>query len=287
MGKKIDLTNHIFNKLTVLKETPKRDRTGGIIWLCKCECGSLTEASGSDLRSGHKKSCGCLQKEAAANIGKNNLIDLSGKKYGLLTVIGKQYSKKTDNGSTKIYWKCKCDCGNEIIVEGNSLKQNNTKSCGCIKSFGEQKIAALLKEANLSFEKEKKFQNSLYRFDFFVENKYIIEYDGKQHYQNYSWGSELHSLEESQKRDAEKNNLCHQMNIPIIRIPYYHYNDLELKDLLLETSTFIVMPAEQVILVDQSRCYKCVFDINTCGSSDYFGGCKIYTRDPPDGGFYG
>ena len=36
-----------------------------------------------------------------------------------------------------------------------------------------------------------------------------------------------------------------------------------------------------------SRCDKCVFDINTCGSSDYFGGCKIYTRDPPDGGFYG
>ena len=36
-----------------------------------------------------------------------------------------------------------------------------------------------------------------------------------------------------------------------------------------------------------SRCHKCVFDINTCGSSDYFGGCEIYTRDPSDGGFYG
>ena len=35
------------------------------------------------------------------------------------------------------------------------------------------------------------------------------------------------------------------------------------------------------------RCHKCVFDINTCGSSDYFGGCEIYTRDPSDGGFYG
>lgn len=44
---------------------------------------------------------------------------------------------------------------------------------------------------------------------------------------------------------------------------------------------------EQAVPVDQSRCHKCVFDINTCGSSDYFGGCKIYTRDPPDGGFYG
>lgn len=46
-------------------------------------------------------------------------------------------------------------------------------------------------------------------------------------------------------------------------------------------------PVEQIIPVDQSRCHKCVFDINTCGSSDYFGGCKIYTKDSPDGGFYG
>lgn len=287
MGKKIDLKNHTFNKLTVLEETSKRDRAGGVIWLCKCECGSLTEASSSDLRSGHKKSCGCLQKEAAANTGKNNLIDLSGKKYGLLTVIGKQYSKKTNNGSTIIYWKCRCDCGNEVIVAGNSLKQNDTKSCGCIKSFGEQKIATLLKEANLSFEKEKKFQNSLYRFDFFVENKYIIEYDGKQHYQDCSWGSEFHSLKESQKRDAEKNNLCHQMNIPIIRIPYYHYNNLELKDLLLETSAFIVRPVDQAVPVDQSRCGKCIYEAPSCGENDFYDNCPKYKRDPPDGGFYG
>ena len=37
----------------------------------------------------------------------------------------------------------------------------------------------------------------------------------------------------------------------------------------------------------ESRCYKCTFDMNTCGRSDYYGDCSAYHRDPPDGGFYG
>lgn len=62
----------------------------------------------------------------------------------------------------------------------------------------------------------------------------------------------------------------------------------EMKAKVKECIEFLdVEPAEQATPVDQPRCHKCVFDINTCGSSDYFGGCKIYTRDPPDGGYYG
>jgi hypothetical protein len=30
-------------------------------------------------------------------------------------------------------WHCRCDCGNEIIVGANALRQGNTKSCGCLK----------------------------------------------------------------------------------------------------------------------------------------------------------
>ena len=166
MGRKIDLTNQVFHKLKVLKETEKRDRRGGVIWLCECECGAFAEASSNDLRSGHKKSCGCLQKETASKTGKNNLIDLTGEKYGLLTVIGLNGIRKTSNGSTKSYWNCQCECGNIVVVNGNSLKQNNTKSCGCIKSLGEQKIANLLQDANINFVKEKIFPFTKFRFDF-------------------------------------------------------------------------------------------------------------------------
>ena len=143
------------------------------------------------------------------------------------------------SGSTKIYWLCECDCGNTCIVEGNSLRTGNTKSCGCVKSFGEQKIAELLRQYGISFEKEKIFDyDTLYRYDFYVNNNYIIEYDGKQHFENYSWGSKEYSLDTSQIRDQEKNLYCFKNNIPIIRIPYTHYSKINIEDLLLETSQF-------------------------------------------------
>jgi len=61
------------------------------MWICECECGNTTLASSADLRSGHKKSCGCLQKEAAAKTGKNNLVDLTGKIFDMLEVEGKDH----------------------------------------------------------------------------------------------------------------------------------------------------------------------------------------------------
>ena len=316
MPKKIDLKGQRFYKLLVEEETPKRDAKGSVIWLCKCDCGQTTLASTSDLRSGHKKSCGCWQKEKAAILGKSNLKDLVGQKFGLLTVIAKDKTEKTLNGSTKIYWKCKCDCGNEIIVRGNSLQSGNTKSCGCIKSFGEQRILQILQENQLRVEREKTFPDTSFRFDFFVENKYIIEYDGKQHFQDYCWGSEHHSIKESQQRDLEKNKYCHEHKLPIIRIPYTHYADLELKDLLLETSDFIVKEfldeqdsekASEFSLGQEEgdkthleprrdfvneKCDKCVWYCTSCSGPIRFGEprCPIgksYKRDPPDGGYYG
>jgi len=37
-----------------------------------------------------------------------------------------------------------------------------------------------------------------------------------------------------------KNTYCKEHNIPLIRIPYTHYNDLCIEDLLLETSNYII-----------------------------------------------
>lgn len=56
----------------------------------------------------------------------SKLIDLTGQKFGRLTVIEK-YGKYTP---TK--WLCKCECGNEYIAIGNNLKRGFTKSCGCL-----------------------------------------------------------------------------------------------------------------------------------------------------------
>lgn len=62
-------------------------------------------------------------------------MDLTGKRFLNLTVLG-VYDKKTvtlSNGKKRniYYWKCKCDCGKEVIRTGNALRRGATKSCGC------------------------------------------------------------------------------------------------------------------------------------------------------------
>jgi hypothetical protein len=62
-----------------------------------------------------------------------NYIDLSGKKFGLLTAI--KVSGKDKIGRKK--WLCKCDCGNHKEISMDSLKRGSSKSCGCRQgSFG-------------------------------------------------------------------------------------------------------------------------------------------------------
>lgn len=57
-----------------------------------------------------------------------NTPNLVGQRFGLLTVIGKDDTRK-GSGS---YWKCKCDCGGYITTQAKNLKAGYTKSCGCL-----------------------------------------------------------------------------------------------------------------------------------------------------------
>ena len=55
--------------------------------------------------------------------------DLTGRRYGRLTVIS--YNEEVSKQKGRAYWNCKCECGNEIIVRGDNLTSESTKSCGC------------------------------------------------------------------------------------------------------------------------------------------------------------
>lgn len=57
------------------------------------------------------------------------LVDLSGEKYGRLTVICRAENK---NGRTS--WLCECDCGSLVEVRGNDMRMGKVQSCGCIKA---------------------------------------------------------------------------------------------------------------------------------------------------------
>ena len=61
-----DITGQRFSRLTVLERhfsSPK----GLAVWSCLCECGAMTRVTGSNLRSGAVKSCGCLMIERATH----------------------------------------------------------------------------------------------------------------------------------------------------------------------------------------------------------------------------
>lgn len=247
MPNKINLIGQTFGHLTVVEESSKRSG-GHVTWLCKCSCGNpeLVCIDGNHLRSGHTKSCGCLQKEKASEMMKkiqplgvkSQEKDLTGKKFGLLTVIKFIHIK-----NQKRYWLCQCDCGNEKIVSTNDLTSHHTNSCGCLKcSLGELKIKEILQKNNISFVQEKTFKDCIYvsrmRFDFYVDDKYLIEYDGKQHFELTGWRTK-EEFEEDKIRDQIKTNWCEINNIPLIRIPYT-IKDITLEDISINNKYRVV-----------------------------------------------
>ena len=121
----IDLTGQKFGRLTVI-ERAGSDSKGRAVWLCKCECGNVRVVQSGNLKSGHTTSCGCFNRDKV----KNNAIDLTGQKFGRLTVVSRQGSSK----GRKAVWLCKCECGNDILVEGSKLRNGNTTSCGCFRT---------------------------------------------------------------------------------------------------------------------------------------------------------
>ncbi len=56
--------------------------------------------------------------------------DITGMRFGRLTVMNRTPRPEYHTGKGA-WWECRCDCGNESIVNGNSLHGGKTRSCGC------------------------------------------------------------------------------------------------------------------------------------------------------------
>lgn len=72
------------------------------------------------------------------------IVDLLGKKFSKLKVIEK--TEKRDS-SGAIIWLCECECGKTSLVSSRSLKEGNTKSCGCLKVDAAIRIAEKYKRS--------------------------------------------------------------------------------------------------------------------------------------------
>jgi hypothetical protein len=236
-----DITGQTFNRLTVLELTDKKNNDNRWLWKCQCSCGNIVYVSMHQLRAKKygTKSCGCLQREWAVKKNKMGTIDLTGQRYGMLTVI-------RDLGTiNKIhYWECKCDCGNITRVSVNDLRRDlygdktrhGTYSCGCLsKSVGEKKVKTQLELLQIKFKREKTFKDCInpktgrkLRFDFYLQDyNCCIEYDGFTHFvASGGWNTE-ENLAGIQYRDNIKNTFCKDNNIRLVRIPYTDFNGID------------------------------------------------------------
>lgn len=110
---------------------------------------------------------------------------------------------------------------------------------GHIISYGNQKIHSLLEQMNINFKSEYQiyYKDKNYRYDFAILDKNnlikcFIEYDGQQHfyYTNYGWNTKDNFKKQQDKdKDENKNDYAREKCIPLIRIPYYDYNKINIE----------------------------------------------------------
>lgn len=239
-----NLVGQKFNFLTPIELLKDRAKNRQKVYKCLCDCGNYINVSSSDLKTGNTKSCGCYNIDLLCG----RCIDITGQTFGNLTVLGKGHG----NVQGVLYWECKCKCGNVVNVPSRNLREDRTISCGCVHSRGESKITQLLLDNKIIYKPQYTFDNFRYketngipRFDFGVLNtknelQYLIEYDGIQHFDVLGGWNDEDSFEVRKSHDNQKNEFCMFNNIPLIRIPYWHYDKLSIEDLMLETTQFLI-----------------------------------------------
>jgi len=249
-----DLVGQKFDKLLVLKKIGVDSKRQECIYLVRCDCGKEFEILSGRLRN--KKiqlhqcyDCGMIQ------IGKSNsicnniekslyfkypelLLEWDYEKNNKLGLDPKRIYPKTDK---KAWWKNK-ECGHEwytsiktrvILNSGCSICTSNRKE-----SKGATLITQYLNKNDIFYIKEYKIKDCKYVYSLFfdfaifedkekVKLKYLIEFDGRQHYEAinlFGWEENLILIK---KRDSTKNEYCKNNNINLIRIPYWEEKFIE------------------------------------------------------------
>lgn len=240
-----------YNHLTVLgrAENAEGYRNTYVYAICDCEEHNIIRVQLNKLKNNNTTSCGCEHKKAAAKQGANSCINMLGEVVGDFKII-----KKTDErDSESVVWLGQCIyCGELRKISQRNMKNDiqHPNVCSCQKRGGsslERKIENILNDNNISYHREKTFENFLYedtnkhpRFDFYLSDfNCLIEVHGKQHYIQGSGYMEKENLEVRQKRDKIKIEWALNNNYNIIVIPYTEINNITISDLMPNTSKFL------------------------------------------------
>lgn len=153
----------------------------------------------------------------------------------VIELVGDEYEVLGEYVNSKTPIKMRhSKCGETFHpIPNNFLKGSRCPRCR--ESKGEKAIMEYLRQNNIEYMQQYKFRDCRWKaplpFDFAVfscgELVCLIEYDGELHYQavDFYGGEEAHKL--TLERDRIKTDYCRMRNIPLIRIPYWEYDNIQ------------------------------------------------------------
>ena len=124
-------------ELTVIEEFDDNDRGRCI---CKCSCGNIISVNRHSMKIGKAKSCGC-KKYICKKTREKSIEKTLHKRFGRL--VANEVDEAMTEEKGELCFKCTCDCGNVVSIEGRKLRKGINKSCGCLRS---EKSSERLKE---------------------------------------------------------------------------------------------------------------------------------------------
>lgn len=223
----INKVNSILKKKTsiLLLEPITRLRHTKVSWQC-LKCNHFFQKSAANfLKNPSCPWCEGALPKYTIDIIRILIEDQWGTEY---TLLSQDYNY---NKSAKIKVRHN-KCG--FIYDTNA--HNFVRGHGCPRckaSSGERLVRNFLVEYNLVFQEQYRFEDSevsTLTFDFYLENnnnqKFVIEYNGLQHYEPVEFFGGLESFKGQQKRDLAKVEYCKKNGIELIIVPYNNHSIL-------------------------------------------------------------
>lgn len=216
----------------------------------ECSCGNEFETVFEKITGENKKQCtecGYKQRALDHRLSEDKIKEFveSNSDCTLISTFRKEDSLKRPI----IHLNLICGCGNEFSVSWKHFKNSGQHSCRtCQLSKGERAIEQFFKKNNICYKPQVSFDDLVgdkgwvLRFDFGVYKddslQFLLEYDGIQHYQkaNCRFVDTDETFELRKRYDYIKNEYSVKNCIPLYRIPYWHFNNIE--DILKEIIDF-------------------------------------------------
>lgn len=223
---------HGENEYTVLSQYRGKDKK---IKIKHNKCGETFDSLAANVLRGSKCPY-CSGKKVGES---NNLVKL---RPDLAEEWDYEKNKITPNRVTlgskrKVWWKCKKGHSFECCI-GDRTREKGVICPICTTSKGEIKIEEILLNDNIEYKRQYFFEDlkgdkRVLSFDFAILNKdkeliCLIEYDGEQHFEPVKYFGGVKAFNLCKKRDEKKNKYCYEKGIPIYRIPYWEFKNIEI-----------------------------------------------------------